>query len=57
MIRAATHRSRDLFDEEEPPTDLSSSQKSQMVQLIQAMLMEVFAAITIEEAGCDKDNA
>jgi hypothetical protein len=57
MIRAATHRSRDLFDEEEPPTALSSSQKSQMLQLIQTMLMEVFAAITIEEVGCDKNSA
>jgi|1185.fasta_scaffold363220_2 hypothetical protein len=57
MIRAATHRSRDLFDDEEPSMILSSSQKSQMLQLIQTMLMEVFAARTIEEAGCDKDNA
>ena len=56
MIRAAPHRSRDLFDDEEPPMILSSSQKSQMLQLIQTMLMEVFAAITIEEAGCDKDK-
>jgi hypothetical protein len=56
MIRAATHRSRDLFDEEEPTTVPSSSQKSQMLQLTQTMLMEVFAAITIEEACCDKDN-
>jgi hypothetical protein len=57
MIRAATHRSKDLFDDEEPPMILSSSQKSQMLQLIQTMLMEVFVAVTIEEAGCDKDNA
>jgi hypothetical protein len=57
MIRTATHRSRDLFDEEKPPTVLSSSQKNQMLQLIQAMLMDVFAATTIEEATFDEDNA
>ena len=57
MIRTATHRPRDLFEEEEPPTVLSSAQKSQMLKLIQAMLMEVFAATTIEEAACDEDNA
>jgi hypothetical protein len=57
MSRTATRRPRDLFDEEEPPTVLSSSQKSQMLQLIQAMLMDVFAATTIEEAACDEDNA
>ena len=57
MSRTATHRSRDLFDEEKPPTVLSSSQKNQMLQLIQAMLMDVFAATTIEEATCDEDNA
>ena len=57
MNRAATHRLRDLFDEEVPPTVLLPSQKGQTLQLLQAMLMEVFAALAIEEAGCDKDNA
>jgi hypothetical protein len=57
MIRTVTHQPRDLFEEEEPPTVLSSAQKSQMLQLIQAMLMEVFAATTVEEAACDEDNA
>lgn len=57
MTRSTPHRSRDLFDEEKPPTVLSSPQKSQMLRLIETMLIEVLAATTIEEVACDKDNA
>ena len=57
MSRTAICRPRDLFDKEEPPTVLSPSQKNQMLQLIQAMLMDVFAATSIKEATFDEDNA
>jgi hypothetical protein len=56
-MRTATHRLRDLFEAEEPPTALSPAQKSRMLQLIQAMLIEVSTATAIEEAGGDEDNA
>jgi hypothetical protein len=57
MSRTAICRPRHLFDKQEPPTVLSPSQKNQMLQLIQAMLMDVFAATIIEEATFDEDNA
>jgi hypothetical protein len=42
---------------EEPPTALSPVQKSQMLPLLQAMLIEVSTATAVEEADCDEDNA
>jgi len=56
-MRSVIHRPRDLFEAEEPPTALSSAQKSQMLQLLQAMLIEVSTATAVGEAGCDEDNA
>ena len=56
-MRIAIHRLRDLFEAEEPPTTLSPVQKSRMLPLIQAMLIEVSTATAVEEAGCDEDNA
>ncbi len=55
-MRTATHRLRDLFEATEPPTILSPAQKSQMLPLIQAMLIEVFTATAVEEADGDEDN-
>jgi hypothetical protein len=51
------HRSRDLFEAEEPPTSLSPTQRRQMLPLLQAMLIEVSTAATVGEADCDEDNA
>jgi len=56
-MRTATHRLRDLFEAEEPPTALSPAQRSQMLTLIQVMLIEVSTATAVEEAGDDEDNA
>jgi len=55
-MRTTTHRQRDLFEAEEPPTSLTSAQRSRMLLLIQAMLIEVSTAPTVEEADCDEDN-
>ena len=57
MMRSTTQRPRDLFDAEEPPTVLSSDQKIQMRQLIQAMLIEVLTATASKEADDDEGNA
>jgi hypothetical protein len=57
MMRSTTQRPRDLFDAEEPPTVLSSDQKTQMRQLIQAMLIEVLTATASKEADDDEGNA
>lgn len=57
MMRSTTRRPRDLFDVEAPPTVLSSDQKTQMRQLIQAMLIEVLTATASKEADDDEGNA
>ena len=56
-MRTVIHRPIDLFEAEEPPTALSPAQKSQMLPLLQAMLIEVSAATTVGEADGDEDNA
>ena len=56
-MRTVVHRPRDLFEAEEPSTTLSLVQKSQMLPLLQAMLIEVSTAIAVKEADCDEDNA
>ena len=56
-MRTVIHRPRDLFEEEEPPTALSPIQKSQMLPLLQAMLIEVSTATTGGEADGDEDRA
>jgi hypothetical protein len=55
-MRTASHRPRDLFEAGEPPTAISPAQKSQMLPLIQAMLIEVFTATAVKEADGDEDN-
>jgi hypothetical protein len=54
-MRTVIHRPRDLFEAEEPPTTLSAVQKSQMLTLLQAMLIEISTAVG--EADYDEDNA
>ncbi len=56
-MRSVTYRPRDLFEAEEPPVALSPVQKSQMLPLLQAMLIEVSRATAIGEADRDEDNA
>ena len=56
-MRTVIHRPRDLFEAEEPPTALSAVQKSQMLPLLQAMLIEVCDGDRIQEADYDEDNA
>ena len=56
-MRTVIHQPRDLFEAEEPPASLSPLQKSQMLTLLQAMLIEVCTAATVGEADGDEDNA
>jgi len=56
-MRTVIHRPRDLFEAEEPPTALSPIQRSQMLPLLQAMLIEVSSATAVGEANGDEDNA
>ena len=56
-MRTVIHRPRDLFEAEEPPTSLSPIQRSQMLPLLQAMLIEVSSATALGEADGDEDNA
>jgi len=56
-MRTVIHRPRDLFEAEEPTTALSPVQRSQMLPLLQAMLIEVSTATAVGEAESDEDNA
>jgi hypothetical protein len=56
-MRTVIHQPRDLFEAEEPPTALSPAQKSQMLTLLQAMLIEICTATAVREADCDEDSA
>ncbi len=47
----------DLFDEEPPPIELSQSQKTQLITLLEVMLAEIVTAIAREEIGDDQDHA
>jgi hypothetical protein len=46
-MRTVIHRPRDLFEAEEPTTALSPVQRSQMLPLLQAMLIEVSTATAV----------
>ena len=56
MQRRAKRPPPDLFDEEPPPIELSQSQKTQLITLLEVMLAEIVTAIAREEIGDDQDH-
>jgi len=53
-MRTVIHRP---FEAEKPPAALSPVQESQMLPLLQAMLIEISTATAVGEADDDEDNA
>ena len=56
MTRNATVRQRDLFEADERHTAPTRVQPEQLVGLVEALLREIAAALTVGEVGDDQDN-
>ena len=46
----------DLFEQDEPRVLLALSQKEQLTTLVEALLLEIAAALANEEVGDDQDH-
>jgi len=46
----------DLFEQEEPRVLLALPQKEQLATLVEALLLEIAAALANEEVGDDQDH-
>jgi len=47
---------QDLFGREEPSVALAVPHKMQLAALLEALLLEIAAALALEEAGDDQDH-
>ena len=59
MKRRIVERHPDLFETSDPPVVMPHDQKPQLVQLAQAMLIEIVTTLSAakREVGDDKDHA
>ena len=46
----------DLFEQDEPRVSPALSQKKQLAMLVEALLLEIAAALANEEVGDDQDH-
>ena len=56
MTRNATVRRRDLFEADERRTAPTHVQREQLAGLVEALLREIAAALTVGEVGDDQDH-
>jgi hypothetical protein len=56
MTRNATVRQRDLFEADERQTAPTQLQQERLAGLIEALLREIAAALTVGEVGDDQDH-
>ena len=56
MTRNATVRQRDLFEADERQTPPTHLQREQLAGLVEALLREIAAALTVGEVGDDQDH-
>jgi hypothetical protein len=56
MTRNATVRQRDLFEADERQTAPAQLQQERLAGLIEALLREIAAALTVGEVGDDQDH-
>jgi hypothetical protein len=56
MTRNATVRQRDLFEADERQTAPTHVQREQLAGLVEALLREIAAALTVGEVGDDQDH-
>ncbi len=53
MTRKPANHQPDLFAEEEPPVRLATAHKDRLARLVEALLIEIAAALAAGEAGDD----
>jgi hypothetical protein len=56
MKRNAANRQRDLFEADELQTAPTHVQREQLAGLVEALLREIAAALTVGEVGDDQDH-
>ena len=56
MKHRSTSVQPDLFEQEEPRVLLALPQKEQLATLVEALLLEIAAALANEEVGDDQDH-
>ena len=56
MKRRSQHLQRSLFDEDEPPVVLATTQKAELATLVEALLLEIAAALANGGLGDDQDH-
>ena len=53
MTRKAVNHQPDLFEDDEPPIQLTTAQRDRLTTLVQALLTEIAVALAAGEAGDD----
>lgn len=53
MTRNALNHQPDLFEDDEPPVQLTTAQRDRLATLVQALLIEIAVALAAGEAGDD----
>jgi hypothetical protein len=53
MTRKLANHQPDLFEKDEPSVRLTTAQKDCMATLVEALLIEIAAALSVGEAGDD----
>jgi hypothetical protein len=56
MERQSQHLQRSLFDEDEPPVVLASTQMAELSTLVEALLLEIAAALANGGIADDQDQ-
>jgi hypothetical protein len=56
MKRQSQHLQRSLFDENEPPVVLAAAKLAELAKLVEALLLEIAAALTNGELTDDQDH-
>ena len=56
MKRQFQHLQRRLFDEDEPPVVLATTQKAELATLVEALLLEIAAALASGKLADDQDH-
>ena len=56
MERQSRHRQRSLFDEDKPPVVLAAATMAELAKLVEALLLEIAAALANGGLGDDQDH-
>jgi hypothetical protein len=56
MKRQSQHLQRSLLDENKPPVVLAAAKMAELAKLVEALLLEIAAALAKGELGDDQDH-